>query len=540
MSAEHIIQNNTFLSLAAGISVSDTTLTVTTGQGIRLDAVASPSFIFATLVRAATGELERIKITAHTASANSFTATRAADGTTALTFTAGDRIELRAGRSDWQQVPRLGLTENAVTAGGTADAITGTLALTDLVSLPDKFLVTVVGASANQVNNPTFNLTLNASATAAKTIVKGNQLVLAGGDMPPVAMLMYRTGTNNWTLLNPFYGALQAGDYVDSGNPTLTRTGFLLPDGSAVSRTTYAALLTGLTKFATFTITIAAPGVVTWNAHGIPENGEVTLATTGALPTGIGASIKYFVKNVTTNTFELSATPGGTSITTSGTQSGVHTGTFYPHGAGDGSVTFNTPDRNGRSRKGQGAGSFAISVDAAQVSAGTDAFTIPSNTDSIVTGMQGQFTTTTTLPTGLALATNYWLVRASATTFKVATSLANAQNGIVIDITAAGTGVHTFTQTLSTRTVGQKGGEEAHAMSSTELLATTVTGGSHTHTYTSPNLTQASVGAGGVISTQTLGATTGASGSLTMNPFGGNVAMNNESPYGVDTFWIKT
>lgn len=56
-----------------------------------------------------------------------------------------------------------------------------------------------------------------------------------------------------------------------------------------------------------------------------------------------------------------------------------------------------------------------------------------------------QFTTTTTLPTGLALATDYWLVRASATTAHVATSYANALAGTVIAFTDAGTGTHTLT-----------------------------------------------------------------------------------------------
>lgn len=55
-----------------------------------------------------------------------------------------------------------------------------------------------------------------------------------------------------------------------------------------------------------------------------------------------------------------------------------------------------------------------------------------------------RFTTTTTLPTGLALATDYWLVRASATTAHVATSLANAIAGTFIAFTDAGTGTHTL------------------------------------------------------------------------------------------------
>ena len=56
-----------------------------------------------------------------------------------------------------------------------------------------------------------------------------------------------------------------------------------------------------------------------------------------------------------------------------------------------------------------------------------------------------RFTTTTTLPTGLALATDYWLVRASATTAHVSTSYANAIAGTFIAYTDGGTGTHTLT-----------------------------------------------------------------------------------------------
>lgn len=56
-----------------------------------------------------------------------------------------------------------------------------------------------------------------------------------------------------------------------------------------------------------------------------------------------------------------------------------------------------------------------------------------------------RFTTTGTLPTGLALATDYWLVRQGATSAKVSTSFANAIAGTVIAFTDAGTGTHTLT-----------------------------------------------------------------------------------------------
>lgn len=47
------------------------------------------------------------------------------------------------------------------------------------------------------------------------------------------------------------------------------------------------------------------------------------------------------------------------------------------------------------------------------------------------------------LPTGLSVLTDYYLVRVSATTARVATSLANAIAGTVIAFTDAGTGTHT-------------------------------------------------------------------------------------------------
>lgn len=63
-----------------------------------------------------------------------------------------------------------------------------------------------------------------------------------------------------------------------------------------------------------------------------------------------------------------------------------------------------------------------------------------------------QFTTTGTLPAGLSLATTYFLIYVSDTTFKVATTVANALASTAIDITDAGSGVHTVTS-LSVGTI---------------------------------------------------------------------------------------
>lgn len=88
----------------------------------------------------------------------------------------------------------------------------------------------------------------------------------------------------------------------------------------------------------TVTITIAAPGVVTWNAHNFAANQGVTFSTTGLLPTGLSVGVTYYVLAPTANNFTLALTPGGASITTSGTQSGVHTGYLIARQINEGDV----------------------------------------------------------------------------------------------------------------------------------------------------------------------------------------------------------
>jgi len=94
----------------------------------------------------------------------------------------------------------------------------------------------------------------------------------------------------------------------------------------AAEAPTQQTLISSLPVLGTFTVTIAAPGVVTLANHGKVVGDRVIMTTTGALPTGLTASTVFFVQAVTgVNTFTLAATSGGAAITTTGTQSGVHT-----------------------------------------------------------------------------------------------------------------------------------------------------------------------------------------------------------------------
>lgn len=89
--------------------------------------------------------------------------------------------------------------------------------------------------------------------------------------------------------------------------------------------------------------------------------------------------------------------------------------------------------------------------------AGTDVITWTSTTNrpsNILTGTRVRLTTTTTLPAGLATATDYYVIKVSDSTCKLATSYANAIAGTAINITDAGTGTHTMSRLLPRYTNG--------------------------------------------------------------------------------------
>ena len=82
----------------------------------------------------------------------------------------------------------------------------------------------------------------------------------------------------------------------------------------------------GQNSQASCTISIATPAVVTQTNTYV--GGEaVFFMTTGALPTGLAANTAYYVSatGLSASSFQVSATRGGASIATSGTQSGSQT-----------------------------------------------------------------------------------------------------------------------------------------------------------------------------------------------------------------------
>ena len=242
------------------------------------------------------------------------------------------------------------------------------------------------------------------------------------------------------------------------------------------------------TMAATVTMTIASPCIVTLpNTCSVGD--RVIFTTTAALPTGIVAGTPYYVISAgfSAASFEISATPGGSAINTSGTQSGTHTATvehvlttdtnnatFQPIVdlsnmiAGDGTelhaytAMFSGSAFPFRIWKGTTSNiqiddlkafpfiasdislqMFIIAL--ANAFTGATTFTNGS-ANAVTTGNLCivddvvQFTTSGTLPTNFAINTNYFVVSVLGTTI----TLSATRGGTAISAGSAGSGTHTL------------------------------------------------------------------------------------------------
>lgn len=87
------LANNAISTLASSIIGTDLSLSVAPGTGSRFPTLGAGEYFPATLVRASDGAQEIVTVTARVTDV--FTVTRAQESTSALSFSAGDRVELR-------------------------------------------------------------------------------------------------------------------------------------------------------------------------------------------------------------------------------------------------------------------------------------------------------------------------------------------------------------------------------------------------------------------------------------------------------------
>jgi hypothetical protein len=165
--------------------------------------------------------------------------------------------------------------------------------------------------------------TITASSNASSTVSSGGgTAVVAAYEIhigTPIAVPMVGWGGGGWGL-----GPWGVGTVSDTDIRLWSQVNYgedlvYGPRGGGVY---YWDASVGLAPI-TFTVTIAAPAVVT-TTIALIDGTAISLITTGSLPTGLTPGVTYYVINSTGTTFNLAATPTGAAITTSGTQSGVH------------------------------------------------------------------------------------------------------------------------------------------------------------------------------------------------------------------------
>src|SRR3990167_1544173 len=73
------------------------------------------------------------------------------------------------------------------------------------------------------------------------------------------------------------------------------------------------------------TFTAATTDIITSAAHGLIEGDLIQVSSATTLPAGLSASTDYYVRDVTTNTFKVSTTMGGSVVDITDTGTGTHT-----------------------------------------------------------------------------------------------------------------------------------------------------------------------------------------------------------------------
>lgn len=208
----------------------------------------------------------------------------------------------------------------------------------------------------------------------------------------------YNDFINNKLLaLTPMFGKVLA------GNVPITA---LLPN-------VYSQTFTATNVMQTFTATATSIIITVPAITGLINGMMITVSSTGTLPVPLQTSTAYYIQNISGNTFNLSTSQNGESITYSTSGSGTH--------------SLNT----------------ALTIN---VQAGT----------SYYVGEPITVTTTTTLPGNLTANTIYYVTNIASNTINLCTTYNNALAGFpVINYVNAGTGVQTILSQVSGISIGE-------------------------------------------------------------------------------------
>lgn len=222
-------------------------------------------------------------------------------------------------------------------------AYTGPITLRSLVGAA--LTCTITGNTSTPAN-----VTVTANNAAVFTANRSNTIwtlngfkVVGTGNTASIGVSVANGSTV--TLLNFDFGACTGGHIQSTSTSNVSiNSNYTVSGGGPFhyNCTTNAQLVPGgrtitfNSAIASSTVTISngggtVPGVVTWNAHGLPINSIVIFSTTGTLPAPLVAGTQYHIlaAGYGANSFQIATSPGGAAINTSTAGSGVHTATGH-------------------------------------------------------------------------------------------------------------------------------------------------------------------------------------------------------------------
>ncbi|UOG28960.1 hypothetical protein [Leptospira noguchii] len=142
--------------------------------------------------------------------------------------------------------------------------------------------------------------------------------------------------------------SIPLGGILEDSLDQLPSSNFKETNGQAISRSAFSILWNLVRR--TVTSIVPSTDRINVSTHGLAEGQLIKFAFTGG---GITALTNYYVRNPTANDFQISSGTTGGVINLTASQSGDLI-TNVEYGFGDGSTTFNVPDRRGIFPRGAG------------------------------------------------------------------------------------------------------------------------------------------------------------------------------------------
>jgi len=93
-----VLADNAYGTLSVGITATDSSISLTAGQGVRFPAIAGSQVLYACLVNSS-NVIEEVQITVHGTSSDTATIVRGVGSTTPKAWSAGDRVEARVSKA---------------------------------------------------------------------------------------------------------------------------------------------------------------------------------------------------------------------------------------------------------------------------------------------------------------------------------------------------------------------------------------------------------------------------------------------------------